>query len=479
MNVRELFSDHNLDKSLGQKTVKGICDDSRSLKDGELFFVRRRKNFDIFSVLAKVEQKALALVADAKDKIKVKKVVRKAAVIFVKDVEKEFHRVAERFYKWDKNNLQVIGVTGTNGKTTVTNLIYYFLKKLAKEASLVGTVNYCIAGKKKKGTHTTPDYLSLRKLIAEAEKARARYMVMEVSSHGAAQERIKGIEFSHCVFTNLSRDHLDYHKTMESYFNAKKSFFLNNKDAVFIINIDDPYGKKLAELNKNAITYGLRQGAKLCAKNIKLGRRQTTFDIVWKSKAWRVRSALVGEHNVSNVLAALATLFSLGFSPRDVIGHSSSFPSVEGRLEEVGADVFIDYAHTPDALEKVLLALKDIGYANTVCVFGCGGQRDKGKRLLMGAIADKYTTFSFITSDNPRNEDPLKICEQVKKGFKKNNYAVILKRKDAIKEALKLKPRLKNSCVLVAGKGHERYQTIKNKNIPFSDSKVIRAAMKS
>ena len=478
MKIKELFSGLSLDKNLGEKTLKGIYDDSRFLKKGELFFVRRRKNFDIFSVLPQLEKKTLAIAADIKDKEEITKKIKKVPVIFVEDIEKEFQRAVELFYKGSKS-LKVIGVTGTNGKTTVANLIYHLLKKLGQEASLIGTVNYCIAGKKKKATHTTPDYLLLRKLIAEAVKNKASYMVMEVSSHGASQERTKGIDFSRCVFTNLSRDHLDYHKTMQSYFNAKKSFFLSNKNASFIINTDDLYGKKLARLGENVISYGLGPQAKLRAKNIKLGKSQTTFDISYKSKTFKVQSLLLGEHNVYNVLAALATLFSLGFSPKRVIGQISSFCSVEGRLEEVWPSVFIDYAHTPDALKKVLLALKDIGYTNTVCVFGCGGQRDKGKRPLMGEVASNHAAFSFITSDNPRNEDPLEICEQVKKGFKKNNYSVILNRRQAIKKALEIKPKLNNCCVLVAGKGHEKYQIIKDKNIPFSDHKVIKGIMKN
>ncbi len=473
MKLKELFPWQDLDSKLGGKKIKGISDDTRLLKRGEVFFVRKRKNFDIFSVLRKIDGKPLVFVADNKDKEKSKKYIKQTPVIFVKAIEKEFYRCVDTFYRWKGWALQFIGVTGTNAKTTVTSLIHHLLKKSGKKASLIGTVNYLIGERKEKAIQTTPDYLILRKLAQKASQ-NTKFMVMEVSSHGVSQERVRGLKFSHCIFTNLSRDHLDYHGTMQNYFNAKKALFTSNPQATFIINNDDPYGRKIAKIGKKVISYGLDQKAKLYAKNIKLSKHHSEFDLIWKNKTYKVHTTLLGEHNVSNILAALATLFSLGISAKAVISHIKTFNNVTGRLEQVSPDVFIDYAHTPDALEKVLISLKDIGYDNPICVFGCGGQRDRGKRPLMGEVASRYAKFSFVTSDNPRSEKPALICREIERGFKNNNYSVVVNRKEAIKEALKLKPKVKNSCVLVAGKGHEEYQTIGNKKIPFSDGKVVK-----
>jgi len=390
-------------------------------------------------------------------------------------------------------NLKIIGITGTNGKTTTAFLIYHLLKRIGRKSSLIGTIKYIIGRKAQKANLTTPGFIELGKLLKESENAGSRFVVMEVSSHALAQERVKGLKFSHCVFTNLSRDHLDYHKTIDNYFNTKKKLFFSQKASPFsLINIDDRYGRKIFKKVKRGLSFAITAQADFKAENIILGKRKTCFDLVFSGKPYPIKTRLLGRHNVLNILGAVSLVFSLGFSLSKVVKAVSAFGPVEGRLEPAASGIFIDYAHTPDALDNVLKTLREAGYEKIICLFGCGGDRDKGKRRAMGQIAAKEADFTFITSDNPRSEEPGKICSQVEKGFNKNNYSIIVDRRKAIREAIKvfLKNKAGKSCLLIAGKGHEDYQIIsapargwsasggtsggKVKRIPFSDKKVVK-----
>lgn len=473
MKLKQIFPRLSDRKKLGDIFVKGISDDSRLVNEGEMFFVRPRKNFDIFSVLGGIEGKTAVFVAEEKNRDKLTALIKNKPVFFVDDIEEEFFRAVNSFYDFRKDDLKFIGVTGTNGKTTVTQLIYYLLKQLGQPPSLIGTVNYLIGEKVCKAGYTTPDYLSLKKIIKEISDAGSNFVVMEVSSHGIAQGRVKELNFLRKVFTNLSRDHLDYHKTMADYFNVKKGFFLKDRN-FSIINIDDPYGTKILKEIDSAISYGIKENADMCARNISITKRGAEFNLVYKGDVFEARSPLLGRHNVLNILAGIGVVFSLGFPLEEITKLTASFYPVDGRLEQAAPDIFVDYAHTPDALEKVMLALKEIGYDKIICVFGCGGNRDKGKRKIMGEAVSRYAAFTFITLDNPRGEDPLEICSQIEKGFEKKNYAVVTDRKEAIEEAVKLKEKYNNCCVLIAGKGHEDYQIIGDRRIPFKDREVIR-----
>ena len=467
------------DNRLGNITAKGISDDTRFVRQGDIFFVKERKGFDIFPILSHIQDKVAVFVAEGRNEKKFASLTIDKPVIFVKDVQEEFFRAIDTFYPCNKNDFSFIGITGTKGKTTTAYLIYHLLKQFGKNVSLIGTINYIIGNKVYKAKNTTPDYFSLVKMLKSAKDKKRAYVVMEVSSHGINQKRVKNIAFSRCVFTNLSREHLDYHKTMESYFKVKKSFFMENKDAIAVINIDDPYGEKIAGCSKRRITYGFSPQADLRATNININRKGLYFELVYNTAHFFVKSSLLGRHNVSNILAAIGVLISLGFPLKKTINFMSSFRGVEGRLEEVSPSVFVDYAHTPDSLEKALYAVKDVGYEKVICVFGCGGNRDHGKRGPMGRIASSLADFTFITSDNPRNENPLDICRQIERGFKKKNYSVNVDRKEAIRNALRLKNRYTNCCLLIAGKGHEDYQIIGNTKMPFKDKKIIKKLIKN
>ncbi|MDD5194352.1 MAG: UDP-N-acetylmuramoyl-L-alanyl-D-glutamate--2,6-diaminopimelate ligase [Candidatus Omnitrophica bacterium] len=483
MTLKEIFPHLMLPAGVGGLKPKGICEDSRIIKDGDVFFALPRPNFDIFSVLKNIEPKVSAYIVPEIFKARYNVLRLKKPAIFVKDIQKEFNCAVDRFFKFNTRDFTFIGVTGTNGKTTTVALISHLLKKLGTRTALLGTVCYEIGSRKLCATHTTPDYLSLRKLFHIAKKEKARYVVMEVSSHALAQKRNKGIDFEICVFTNLSRDHLDYHKTMESYFSAKRKLFQCNPRALSLVNIDDAYGRRLLTSARHPISYGISKRADLRAKEVRLSIKGTKFELIFKGKVYPVFTPLLGKHNVSNILAALATLVSLGFPLKKVISFIPSFTGAEGRLQNQGRNIFVDYAHTPDALEKAFSALKSAGFEKIICVFGCGGNRDKGKRAMMGAVSDKYAHFTFITSDNPRQENPADICSQIEEGFKNSRYAVIIDRKKAIKRAIKLcaKTVLKGynkCCVLVAGKGHEDCQILGDEKIPFKDSRVIKELLK-
>lgn len=481
MKIKDIFKSVK-DSEIANLEISNIADDSRKIANNSLFFIIKRPNFDIFSVLKEVESKTKVYVADIEDKNKIKRLVKTRPVIYRKNIKDHFQRAVKKFYK-PKTNLKIVGITGTNGKTSTAYFLYQLLKILKKKVALFGTIGYFLNSTKYKTAHTTADFLTLWKMIKKASDQGIEYVIMEVSSHGIDQNRIKDIEFTRTVFTNLSRDHLDYHKSMKSYFKTKKSFFLQNPKAYSIINRDSDYGNKLLTSLDKTISYGIENKSDYQAKNIKLVRNKTEFDLIWKNKIFSVSMRIAGYHNVLNMLAAISSAHSLNISLSQIIKEIPSLKRAEGRFQEVSPNIFIDYAHTPQGLEHVLFSLRDIGYKEIIVVFGCGGQRDKGKRAMMGKISSQLADLTIITSDNPRGEDPLNICKQIKKGCINDKFKIIVDREKAIKFGIQLhKNKIKSgqkSCVLVAGKGHEDYQIFKNKTIYFKDSKVIKEILKN
>ena len=377
-------------------------------------------------------------------------------------------------------NLKIIGITGTNGKTTTAFLIYHLLKKIGQKTSLIGTIKYIIGPKAYKARLTTPGFVEMGEIFKKIKESESDFVVIEVSSHGLVQGRVKGLKFSRCLFTNLSRDHLDYHKTMKNYFNAKKKLFFSQKNLISFINIDDSYGKKIAKGLNKAFSFAIKAPADFKAENISLRKNGSCFEIESSSERYKIKTRLCGRYNILNILGAVSLVSSLGFPLSKVVKAVNGFKPPLGRLEPVAKDLFVDYAHTPDALNNTLGNLRESGYEKIVCLFGCGGDRDKGKRSLMGQVASLKADFTFITSDNPRSEDLLKICSQIEKGFKNKNYLVVVDRYKAIGLAIKffLKNKSNNSCLLIAGKGHEDYQIIKDKRIPFSDKRIVKQFLK-
>ncbi|MCM8773976.1 MAG: UDP-N-acetylmuramoyl-L-alanyl-D-glutamate--2,6-diaminopimelate ligase, partial [Candidatus Omnitrophica bacterium] len=457
--------------------VEGISKDTREIGNNELFFIIEGKHFDIFSFIGSLEDKVVAFVAEKKKKSLVESIVKKKPVIFVDDIEKEFKRAVDIFYNVDTKNLKFIGVTGTNGKTTTTYLLHHILTGWGIKCGLIGTVGYILGDERIEASLTTPDYVTLRKLFYKMCKSSISYVIMEVSSHSIEQKRIENIPFSYCIFTNLSRDHLDYHKTMKNYFTVKKSFFLSNPLATSLINIDDRFGRIIfSEFKGEKYSYGVgNKRSDYRGFDFKLSSQGLEFTIekLATGKQTKIYSHLLGRHNILNILAVFSCIDCLGLDWEESLRFLYSFRGVDGRLERVKENIFIDYAHTPDALKNVLLTLRECGYNSIVLVFGCGGNRDKGKRKIMGKIASKLADFTIVTSDNPRDENPLDICEDIRRGFLYDNYSIVLDREEAIRDAIKLKDSYCNCALLVAGKGHEDYQIFKDKKIPFKDKFVI------
>jgi UDP-N-acetylmuramoyl-L-alanyl-D-glutamate--2,6-diaminopimelate ligase len=474
MKLKYILPRLKLDKPMAEMAVSGISDDSRVVKQGDVFFVINRPGFDIFSILPDIQDKPKVFVVDYTDQQKWINSGLTARVVFVKDVKDEFQKAVDRFYRFDQQNFKFIGITGTNGKTTIAYFVYEFLQSLHQKAGLIGTINYRVGRMVYPASNTTPGYLKLRQLLYQMKSKRVKFVVMEVSSHGLAQDRVKGIKFSQCVFTNLTRDHLDYHKTMAKYFAAKKKLFTDNPGAAAIINIDDQYADKLLNLTRRQLTCSLKTLADFQVKVMKLFSWGTRFSLLYKKRLVWVNTKIVGQHNVMNILQGIAAVVALGFPLSKAIKFAAGFSGAPGRLMQVCPDIYVDYAHTPDALTLALAALRKIGYKKIICVFGCGGDRDKGKRPIMGKIACLGADFSFITSDNPRSEDAELICREIAVGCVKDNYKIILDREQAIDAALAYRGVVKHCAILVAGKGHEDYQIIGNQRFHFNDEEVIK-----
>ena len=382
--------------------------------------------------------------------------------------------------------LNLIGITGTNGKTTIAYLVHEILKRLRQRAGMIGTIQVDDGATVTPSTHTTPGAIELQKLLGKMRDNGCHGVAMEVSSHGLEQGRVKGINFQVGVFSNLTQDHLDYHGTMGNYFEAKKTLFTSmaahSSKAVGVINGDDPYGTELLrdfEGRLKLVSYGFGSNCNFQAGRIKQSAKGMEFHLEAKGKSFLVRVPLIGRFNVLNTLAALAAVDGIGIPLRDAISAIKDIAGVPGRLELAGmidgAAVFVDYAHTPDAIQNVCRTLRELEPERLITVFGCGGGRDRSKRTPMARAAETDSDFCIVTSDNPREEDPAVIINDVEKGFVGSAFKSISDRKEAIRAALELsKP---GDIVLIAGKGHENYQIFGEKTITFDDRVEVRKAI--
>jgi UDP-N-acetylmuramoyl-L-alanyl-D-glutamate--2,6-diaminopimelate ligase len=399
----------------------------------------------------------------------------------VEGLRAKISAIAGEVYGNPSDTLWMAGVTGTNGKTSVSQWIAAALDSLGRRAAVIGTLGNGLVGERVEAKNTTPDPIVLQRLLADYLRRGARAVAMEVSSHGLDQGRVAGIKYDVAVFTNLTRDHLDYHGTMESYAEAKFRLFSARGLEHSVINIDDDWGGTFAErLGGDVITYGMRRGARLHATRVGLSEAGVRFHVESEWGEGEVGAAVLGAFNVSNLLAVLGALIAAGVAFNDAIAAVSALQPVPGRLERVGGGalplVVIDYAHTPDALEKALEALRPTVAAGhrLVCVFGCGGDRDAGKRPLMGRAAAALADHVIVTSDNPRSENPRAIIEQVLAGISGDAEAIEDRQVAIFSAVHQARP---GDVVLLAGKGHETYQEISGVRHPFSDLEVARAAL--
>src|SRR5580704_10097931 len=448
------------------REIPGVRYDSRRVTPGNLFVAVRGGTFDGHSFIEQaVEKRAVAVVGEQPG------LSQRATVIVVQDSRDALAQLAATFFGNPSRKLKMIGVTGTNGKSTTTFLIKHLLERAGQSTGLIGTVQYEIGERLLPAPRTTPESLDLQDLLSQCVEAGCRNVAIEVSSHALSQGRSSEIEFSVGVFTNLTRDHLDFHRGMKDYFEAKARLFESlrqsgNKDRKAVINVDDPYGQQLVGRfgrDLSIITYGMGARADFRASDFKVEMNGTSYRLDAKDKSYLVRLPLIGRFNIYNSLATLATARAVGLDVRNAVLALAKAPQIPGRLEAVPAkrkfQVFVDYEHTDDALLNVVKTCRDLNPGRLILVFGCGGNRDRTKRPLMGAIADQYADFAFITSDNPRKEDPEEILD----------------RREAIARAIAMaQPR---DIVLIAGKGHEKYQEFRDHTVPFDDVEVAGRAL--
>ena len=476
MKLTELLSKFKNYKVFNLKdfNVKGISCDSRKIEPNFIFVaIKGSKQDGLQFIPQAIKKKAKAIILEKFPKYKNKDLT----YIKVKNIRRFYAHLCSEFYQNPSRYLKVVGVTGTNGKTTITYLIENILKNVKKDSLVIGTIDYRYKNRIFSSHNTTPSCEEIQSLLWQAKRENVEYAIMEVSSHGLSQYRVEGIDFSYAIFTGLSQDHLDYHRTMNAYFNAKARLFkMLSKDAFAIINIDDHYAHRLIKLIKaKIVTYGLSRKADFSASQIHKDINGTDFILNSPKGKIKIYTPLLGKYNIYNILASCAFAVLDGIKLSEIRDAQKNFINPPGRLELVWKKdfyVFVDYAHTPVALKNVILTLREVFKGRLILVFGCGGNRDRKKRPIMGKIASNLADFVVVTSDNPRNEEPQRIIRDILKGIKSKNYKVIPDRKEALLFALSMvKPK---DVILVAGKGHERYQIIKDKIIPFDDRLIIR-----
>lgn len=455
--------------------INAIANDSRKVRPGYLFVAIKGHKIDGRNFIEKsLECGAVAIISEKKHCLDIE-----IPQIIVRDSREALSSLSSCFYDNPSKKINVVGITGTNGKTTTTYITKSIIKSAGYETGLIGTINYQIGNRIRPAKETTPESIELQAIIAEMVALDIEFVVMEVSSHSSIQHRIKDISFKTAVFTNLSAEHLDYHKTIPNYVDAKSKLFeYLEKDSFAILNADDVFSKFFADKTKAQILwFGIKNNADIKAEIYSESMNNTAIKLTYSGKKIDVDIPLIGRHNVYNVLASAASALSLGFGLETIKEGIETMATVPGRLQSIpckyGFSIFVDYAHTPHALETVLYTLRNLSKGRIILVFGCGGDRDREKRPKMGKIADENSDIFWITNDNPRSEDPLSIIKDIKAGTKPGrSFNIQTDRCQAIEEAIA--EAKKDDIVLIAGKGHEKYQIIKETMVPFDDKEVIK-----
>ncbi|MDD5131315.1 MAG: UDP-N-acetylmuramoyl-L-alanyl-D-glutamate--2,6-diaminopimelate ligase [bacterium] len=496
MLLREVLATIDVQEIFGTVNgieVNGVTYDSRKVqnKHNRYIFVciEGFKESGTKYIAQALEKGAVAIVSQEKPAMELK-----VPFIQVDNTRSALAKIAAKIYNYPSDRLKVIGITGTNGKTTITYMLEAILQEHGQHTGVLGTIEYRLGQKVLPAPTTTPQASDLQEFLAEMVKQKFDYVVMEVSSHALELNRTEGCEYDVAVFTNLTRDHLDFHKDFEHYLAAKARLFTGlaknqrkKGKTSAVINIDDPAGPKLLELipaGVEVLTYGINEkNAFLRAEEVKLAPGITTFLCLINQKKYPVKLYLTGKHNVYNALAAIGAAISQGIPPETIIKGLASVKIVPGRFELVACGqkftVVVDYAHTDDALFNVLTAARELHPKRLITVFGAGGDRDRTKRPLMGQVASTLSDYCIVTSDNPRGEDPEKIALDIEIGIKKagkTNYAIILDRHEALLKALEMAQ--PDDLVMIAGKGHENYQIFKDKVVHFDDRETARQILK-
>lgn len=458
--------------------ILAIEQDTRKVKEGTLFICIEGSRFDGHEFAHEaIEKGAVAILSNRKLAVNVPNII-------VPDTNRAMAILADAFYQHPTHELFLVGITGTNGKTSVSHLVDHIFRTANKKTGLIGTLYSKFGNKTTETKNTTPDSLTLQKTFRQMLNEHVEAVSMEVSSHALVQGRVRGCDFDIAVFTNLTQDHLDYHKTMEEYKKAKSLLFsqlgntyYENRKKYAVLNADDSTTAEYMKMTSaHIITYGMKNACDVRAENVNFTGQGTTFHLITPKGNRQVTTKLIGIFNVYNVLAAVSVGLAAGINIDTMINSLSSFAGVPGRFELVQAGqkfpVIVDYAHTPDSLENVLKTVTSLPHSRIFVVVGCGGDRDHGKRPLMARIACTYASDAIFTSDNPRSEDPMAILNDMEKGVSGFSYKVIPDRKEAIHYAIEQAN--DGDVVLIAGKGHETYQIIGDKVIDFDDRQIAK-----
>ena len=462
-----------------------ICDDSRYVNKGTVFFAVKGLSSDGCDFIeSAINSGACAVVYEPPYDLS--NIETSIPIIAVDDLKLEIANIVSRHYESSINEMSIIGVTGTNGKTTVSRLIHQGFKKIGYKSGYIGTLGYGLENLNLNEL-TTPSCMKLHKILSEFQNSGVEYVVMEISSHAIDQRRIEGINFNSVIFTNLSRDHIDYHGNMENYGETKAKLFLERQSKIKIININDSFGRSLIErIDEEVISTSIEPINIDKDKFISVTKYETNgsgFDIDLKSSwgTFKTHVPLLGIFNIENVIQTIALFLSHGFSMSKIQTIIEGMKAPSGRMESVDMDnnhllpkVLVDFSHTPDALKLSLQSIRDHYDGKIWCVFGCGGDRDRGKRKMMGNIAERYADYVIVTSDNPRNENPEKIISDILEGIS-SKVETIVSREEAINFAI-MKAN-KNEIILIAGKGHESYQKIGEETLEFSDHKISKRSL--
>ncbi|HBM74362.1 MAG TPA: UDP-N-acetylmuramoyl-L-alanyl-D-glutamate--2,6-diaminopimelate ligase [Clostridiaceae bacterium] len=452
--------------------ITGIAYDSRSVDEGYAFVCIKGFKTDGHNYINDAVSKGARVVVVESD-VEIPKGI---TALKVHDTREALALMSAAYYGFPSRSMKLIGVTGTNGKTTTTYLIKSILEQNGYKVSLIGTISNIIDGKAIEAKRTTPESSDLQEMFSQMRDVSTDYCVMEVSSHSLALKRVEGCFFNVGIFTNLTRDHLDFHKTFENYLNAKMKLF--KQSAVAAVNLDDNYSNEvLSRITTPVIGYSEEDKGDVKASDVEVNSKYTSFTLRYKGESIKIKLTLPGRFNVYNALAAASACIAEGVHLNVIKQGLENVKSVAGRSEVIdsgrGFTIIIDYAHTPDGLKNILKTIREYAKAKVITVFGCGGDRDKTKRPEMGEIAGKLSDFCFVTSDNPRTEDPEAIINDILPGIKKTSapYEVVTDRKEAIKRSINKAER--GDVVLIAGKGHETYQVLNNRTIHFDEREII------
>lgn len=466
--------------------IRALTADSREAGPGVLFAALRGEHADGHDFISDALKKGASAILAEKD---VPEDFR-GTWLTVKDTKAALAEAADAFFRKPSDRMLVAGVTGTNGKTTTSLILQHLIQEAKGDCGLIGTVKYVTGnGIEEPASHTTPDSITLQRLLRTMTENGCIGASLEVSSHALHQKRAHSVRFDAAIFTNLTQDHLDYHGTMEDYYLAKALFASHlveqggSKKPALILNTDDGAGRRMArefEGKVRIVTYGSNVQADFRISQVSITMKGTSFTLDARGRSFMVRTPFIGRFNVYNVVGALAAAWAMDLNLRQAVNALANAPQVPGRMQSVADNkpfrVYVDYAHTPDALENALRTLKDLGPRRIITVFGCGGDRDKTKRPRMGAIAEAGSSHTIITSDNPRSEDPEAILADIQTGMSGGSFESIADRREAIGRAISVAGG--GDIVLIAGKGHETGQTIKGVVHPFDDVQVVRTVLR-